>query len=93
MRRVAILLASPAASLHAYHCMQEHSLLQPDDAAGADGLTAIEAAARLGVNERTIRRAIAEGTLQATRRGNAFSISLAALEQFSQQRQPNRQAA
>ncbi len=68
--------------------MQKHSLPQPDDAADADGLTAIAAAVRLGVNERTIRRAIAEGTLQATRRGSAFSISLEALEQFAQQRGP-----
>jgi non-specific serine/threonine protein kinase len=68
--------------------MQEHSLPQPDDEASTDGLTAIEAAARLGLNERTIRRAIADGTLEATRRGNAFSISLEALEQFGRQRAP-----
>jgi non-specific serine/threonine protein kinase len=66
--------------------MQEHALPQPDDAPDTVGLTAIEAAARLGVNERTIRRAIAEGTLPATRRGNSFSISMEALEQFGQQR-------
>lgn len=66
--------------------MQEHSLPQPGEAASTDGLTAIEAAARLGVNERTIRRAIADGTLAATRRGKAFNISLDALEHFGRQR-------
>lgn len=72
--------------------MQEHARAQPDDDAGVDGLTAIEAAARLGVNERTIRRAIADGALQAVRRGNAFSISAEALERFNERRSPgNRQ--
>ena len=67
--------------------MQESAFLQPDESTSADGLTAIEAAARLGVNERTIRRAIAQGSLEAVRQGKAFNISLAALERYQRQRQ------
>lgn len=41
-----------------------------------------EAALTLGVNERTIRRAIQRGDLVATKQGRSFQITLAALEDF-----------
>ena len=52
-------------------------------------LTAIEAAARLGVNERTIRRAIDRGELAAIKEGGAFRISLADLRRFGSGRAEN----
>lgn len=45
-------------------------------------LTAIAAADRLGVDERTIRRAIARGELQAVKRSGAFQISAVDLERY-----------
>ena len=51
-------------------------------APGAD-LTAREAATRLGLSEQTIRRLIARGQLEATKRAGAFRISPAALDRFS----------
>ncbi|MGI8404523.1 MAG: excisionase family DNA-binding protein [Thermomicrobiales bacterium] len=45
-------------------------------------LSAREAAAALGVNERTIRRAIAKGTLVADKLGGAYRIDPAALAQY-----------
>ncbi|MCA9877682.1 MAG: excisionase family DNA-binding protein, partial [Thermomicrobiales bacterium] len=54
---------------------------QPEDSA-AGHLTARGAAARLGVNERTIRRAISRGELPAAKLGGTFRISLADLERF-----------
>jgi non-specific serine/threonine protein kinase len=42
---------------------------------GIATLTAQEAAAKIGVNERTIRRAIASGALAADKRGGVFAIS------------------
>jgi excisionase family DNA binding protein len=45
-------------------------------------LTALEAAARLGVHERTIRRAIARGDLRAIKRAGVFQISSTDLERF-----------
>jgi excisionase family DNA binding protein len=45
-------------------------------------LTAVEAAAYLGVHERTIRRAIARGDLTATKEGGQFRIAADALDEF-----------
>lgn len=45
-------------------------------------LSAREAAAALGVNERTIRRAIAKGTLVADKLGGAYRIDPAALAEY-----------
>ena len=50
--------------------------------AGAELLTARQAAARLGVHERTIRRAIAGGNLLASKRAGVYQISPAALVRF-----------
>src|SRR5690349_10138546 len=44
--------------------------------------TAREAAALLGVNERTVRRAIARGALSATRHGGSYRIWPADLADF-----------
>jgi len=41
-----------------------------------------EAATTLGMNERTIRRAIARGDLVASKQGRSFQITLAALHDF-----------
>jgi excisionase family DNA binding protein len=49
-------------------------------------LTALEAAARLGVSERTIRRAIARGELPASKHAGQFKISLDALDRFRSER-------
>lgn len=51
-------------------------------------LTARSAAARLGVDERTIRRAIARGDLHAVKRAGAFQISPADLDRFRRRRSP-----
>ena len=51
----------------------------------AVALTAREAAARLGVAERTVRRAIARGELPAAKRAGAFAIAPADLERFVQE--------
>jgi excisionase family DNA binding protein len=53
-------------------------------------LTALEAAARLGVHERTIRRAIARGDLHAIKRAGVFQISSADLERFRSARSGSR---
>jgi excisionase family DNA binding protein len=58
---------------------------QPDSPR-SDHLTAQDAAGHLGVNERTIRRAIARGELRAEKQGGVFRISLAELERFRQVR-------
>jgi excisionase family DNA binding protein len=50
-------------------------------------ITAREAAAALGVSERTIRRAIARGELPATKRGGAYRIAPADLARY---REPDR---
>lgn len=50
-------------------------------------LSAREAAALLGVNERTIRRAIARGDLHAEKRGGAFQIARDALDCYQACRQ------
>ena len=51
--------------------------------AGAAGaLTAREAAARLGVSERTVRRAIARGELAAAKYAGTFRIAPAALARY-----------
>ena len=53
-------------------------------------LTAGQAAARLGLAERTIRRAIARGELPATKRGRAFRIAPADLDRFAARHTPAR---
>ncbi len=45
-------------------------------------LTARDAASHLGVNERTIRRALARGDLHAQKHGGTFRITLAELERY-----------
>ncbi len=47
-----------------------------------DAVTAVEAATLLGLNERTIRRAIERGDLAAIRRGRGFAIDPAALVRY-----------
>ena len=50
---------------------------------GRPGLfSATDAAASLGVNERTIRRAIARGELAATKQGRSFAITLESLDRY-----------
>lgn len=39
-------------------------------------MTAVEVARRLGVNERTVRRAVQDGRLRAVKRGRSFDIDL-----------------
>ena len=46
-------------------------------------VSAKEAAEILGVNERTVRRAIARGDLPATKRGSAFLITREAIESYA----------
>ncbi len=62
-------------------------LPQHPDTPVEDHLTALEAAAHLGVNERTIRRAIARGDLPAAKHGGTFRIALADLERFQRRRE------
>ncbi len=47
-----------------------------------DFFSATDAAASLGVNERTIRRAIARGELAATKHGRSFAITLESLDRY-----------
>src|SRR5688572_8271346 len=49
-------------------------------------LTAHEAATRLGLSERTVRRAIARGELRAVKRAGAFRIAPADLQRFRARR-------
>src|SRR5688500_10892853 len=50
---------------------------------GRPGLfSATDAAASLGVSERTIRRAIARGELTATKQGRSFAITLESLDRY-----------
>ncbi|MBA2518214.1 MAG: helix-turn-helix domain-containing protein, partial [Chloroflexia bacterium] len=56
-------------------------------------LTARSAAARLGVDERTIRRAIARGDLRAVKRAGAFQISPTDLDRFRRGRSRSRGTA
>ena len=53
-------------------------------------LTAGQAAARLGLAVRTIRRAIVRGELSATKRGRAFRIAPADLDRFAARRSGDR---
>lgn len=53
-------------------------------------MTAQAAAARLGVHERTIRRAITRGDLRAAKRGGVFQISQSDLNHFQVQRERHR---
>ena len=54
----------------------------PDTGQSAGYLTAREAATRLGINERTIRRAIARGDLPATKGSGVYRIARSALVSF-----------
>ncbi len=56
------------------------------DMSASDLMTAQEAAARVGVNERTIRRAIASGNLLAFKQGGAFAIARADLDTWRRSR-------
>lgn len=56
-------------------------------------LNASQAARRLGVSERTIRRAIQRGELPATRRGRRHQIAIDALERFENARAAKRRKA
>lgn len=49
-------------------------------------LTAVEAAALLGVHERTIRRAISRGDLPAVKRSGVFWIDLSDLDRYQVRR-------
>ncbi|MCD6033218.1 MAG: Helix-turn-helix domain, partial [Thermomicrobiales bacterium] len=53
----------------------------------SDTLSAREAAEALGINERTIRRAIARGDLPAAKHGGAFRIAPADLARYRSRRQ------
>ena len=64
---------------------------EPDPAAGL--LSAREAAAALGLDERTIRRAIQRGELVATKHGRSFRISRAALARYRPRARPLARAA
>jgi excisionase family DNA binding protein len=55
-------------------------------------LSAVEAAHRIGQNERTIRRWIETGKLPATKYGSQFKIALADLEPFLDKRPPDTKA-
>jgi excisionase family DNA binding protein len=63
-----------------------NSSIQPDMHEVSDTISVHEAAATLGVNERTIRRAIQRGDLPATKVGRAFLITPAALHDFQTRR-------
>jgi excisionase family DNA binding protein len=54
-------------------------------------VSASEAATALGVNERTIRRAIQRGELLATKHGRSFQITREALDEFRTRRDQQRQ--
>jgi excisionase family DNA binding protein len=64
----------------------------PDISALSGVLSACEAAAALGVTERTVRRAIARGELPAVKCGRAFRITREALDRYRRHRraQPGR---
>src|SRR5215207_6319552 len=59
----------------------EHPTPDAFDARG--GVSAREAAAALGISERTVRRAIARGELAAVKRGTSFRIAAAELERYA----------
>src|SRR5262245_65326243 len=54
----------------------------PDSGPGSGALSAREVAALLGLHERTVRRAIRDGRLVATKHGRAFIITPKALNQY-----------
>ena len=59
----------------------------PDPAGGVPtGLSARDAARLLGVHERTVRRAIRDGDLAATKRGGSFHIDPEVLERYRERR-------
>ncbi len=55
----------------------------PDVRGPLDGMSARDAAVRLGLSERTIRRAIARGELVAVKQGASFRIAAADLERYA----------
>lgn len=50
------------------------------------GMTIKETAARLGLHAQTIKRYIADGTLRATKVGNKWRVSEAAVQEYLQKR-------
>ena len=79
----------------ACHTMDERAVVRTESgqhAATPDTMlsgirSAREAAVLLGLNERTIRRAIARGELAATRLGRSYHMSADALERYARQRE------
>jgi excisionase family DNA binding protein len=55
---------------------------EPESRLRSPSMSAREAALALGVNERTIRRAIARGELEAVKQGRSFQIAAEALARF-----------
>src|SRR3954470_16240092 len=65
----------------------------PDIHDVSDILSAREAAVALGISERTIRRAILRGELEAIKEGRSFHITTAALDDYHAARdQPRRRS-
>ncbi|HEY7033291.1 MAG TPA: LuxR C-terminal-related transcriptional regulator [Thermomicrobiales bacterium] len=91
MMRVARVVAARITITHASLAMSERQSQldktghdRTSTSSGTGGvLSAREAAAALGVSERTIRRAILRGELPAIKRGGSFRISRSALERYA----------
>jgi non-specific serine/threonine protein kinase len=66
--------------------LAEHPFIASEAVADSSWLTAREAALCAGVNERTIRRAIARGELAATRQSGRFRIDLGTLQAYQRRR-------
>src|SRR3954449_4290214 len=60
----------------------------PDSSARAELLTARQAAAVVGLHERTIRRAIGRGELKAAKQGNVFQIAPGDLARYQETARP-----
>jgi excisionase family DNA binding protein len=67
--------------------MSDHQATRETPGEIAAFMSASEAAAALALSEETIRRAIRNGDLPATRQGRSFQIARADLEEFRQQRE------
>ncbi|HEU5433707.1 MAG TPA: helix-turn-helix domain-containing protein, partial [Thermomicrobiales bacterium] len=80
-------LARSKCIIHAADVMDERTPDRTGDSeqrrpTGAEFLTAWEAAERLGVHERTVRRAIARGALPATKHAGVYRIAPEDLGEF-----------
>src|SRR5262245_35657417 len=67
------------------HRAERRTTVRPataDSGPGSGGLSAREVAALLDVHERTVRRAIRDGRLAATKNGRAFTITPEALDLY-----------